>query len=60
MRLAVVAVDILGLTHRQAARALRVREETITTRLFRARTRLAAGLLAPAAQAAAAPAVEET
>jgi RNA polymerase sigma-70 factor (ECF subfamily) len=36
-RMALVAVDVLGLSYREAARALRVREATITTRLFRAR-----------------------
>jgi predicted DNA-binding protein (UPF0251 family) len=36
-RLALVAVDVLGLSYREAARALHVREATITTRLFRAR-----------------------
>jgi RNA polymerase sigma-70 factor (ECF subfamily) len=36
-RLVLVAVDVLGLSYREAARALRVREATITTRLFRAR-----------------------
>ena len=36
-RLALVAVDILGLSYREAADALRAREATITTRLFRAR-----------------------
>jgi RNA polymerase sigma-70 factor, ECF subfamily len=36
-----VAVDIAGLSYREAARALRVREATITTRLFRARQRVA-------------------
>jgi len=40
-RLALVAVDVLGLSYRQAARALGVREATITTRLFRARKRVA-------------------
>jgi RNA polymerase sigma-70 factor (ECF subfamily) len=44
-RLAVVAVDVLGLSYREASRALRVREATITTRLFRARKQLAARLL---------------
>jgi RNA polymerase sigma-70 factor (ECF subfamily) len=39
-RLTLVAVDVLGLSYRQAARALRVREATVTTRLFRARKRL--------------------
>src|SRR5579863_1176936 len=41
---AVVAIDIVGLSYRQAARALRVREATITTRLYRARQRLARAL----------------
>jgi hypothetical protein len=36
-RLAIVAVDVLGLSYREAARALGTREATITTRLFRAR-----------------------
>jgi RNA polymerase sigma-70 factor, ECF subfamily len=36
-RLALVAVDILGLSYREAAGALKTREATITTRLFRAR-----------------------
>jgi len=40
-RLALVAVDVLGLSYREAARALRVREATITTRLFRARKQVA-------------------
>jgi RNA polymerase sigma-70 factor (ECF subfamily) len=46
-RLALVAVDVLGLSYREAARALRVREATITTRLFRAREQVAREL-APA------------
>ncbi len=44
-RLALVAVDVLGLSYREAARALHTREATITTRLFRARRRVAAELL---------------
>jgi RNA polymerase sigma-70 factor (ECF subfamily) len=40
-RLVLVAVDVLGLSYREAARALRVREATITTRLFRARKQVA-------------------
>ncbi|MGO9487964.1 MAG: RNA polymerase sigma factor [Solirubrobacteraceae bacterium] len=40
-RLALVAVDVLGLTYREAARALKVREATLTTRLFRARKQVA-------------------
>jgi RNA polymerase sigma-70 factor (ECF subfamily) len=43
-RLALVAVDVLGLSYREAARALRVREATITTRLFRARKQVAHAL----------------
>jgi RNA polymerase sigma-70 factor, ECF subfamily len=38
---ALVAIDIVGLSYREAARALRVREATITTRLHRARQRVA-------------------
>lgn len=41
LREAIVAVDIVGLSYRQAARALRVREGTIMSRLFRARERVA-------------------
>jgi RNA polymerase sigma-70 factor (ECF subfamily) len=40
-RLALVAVDILGLSYREAAKALKTREATITTRLFRARRQVA-------------------
>jgi RNA polymerase sigma-70 factor, ECF subfamily len=43
-REALVAVDVVGLSYREAARALRVREATITTRLYRARQRLAHAL----------------
>jgi RNA polymerase sigma-70 factor, ECF subfamily len=38
---ALIAVDIVGLSYREAGRALRVREATITTRLHRARQRVA-------------------
>ncbi len=38
---ALVAIDLVGLSYREAARALRVREATITTRLHRARQRIA-------------------
>ena len=37
---AVVAVDVVGLSYREAARALGVREATLTTRLHRARRRV--------------------
>jgi RNA polymerase sigma-70 factor, ECF subfamily len=40
-REAIIAVDIVGLRYREAAHALDVRETTLTTRLHRARQRLA-------------------
>jgi RNA polymerase sigma-70 factor, ECF subfamily len=43
-RMAIVAVDVLGLSYGEAARALDTREATITTRLYRARQRIARGL----------------
>jgi RNA polymerase sigma-70 factor, ECF subfamily len=45
---ALVAIDVVGLSYREAARALRVREATITTRLHRARQRVARVLNADA------------
>src|SRR5581483_6245097 len=36
---AIVAIDVVGLSYREAAKALRVREATVTTRLHRARHR---------------------
>jgi RNA polymerase sigma-70 factor (ECF subfamily) len=45
-RLALVAVDVLGMSYREAARALRVREATLTTRLHRARKQVSARLTA--------------
>jgi RNA polymerase sigma-70 factor (ECF subfamily) len=50
-RLALVAVDVLGLSYREASRALKVPEATITTRVFRARRRVAARLLMPESDA---------
>jgi len=44
---ALIAIDVVGLSYREAARALRVREATITTRLHRARQRVARAI-APA------------
>ncbi len=41
---ALIAIDVLGLSYREAASALRVREATITTRLHRARQRVASTL----------------
>lgn len=43
---ALVAVDLVGLSYREAARALRVREATVATRLHRARQRVARELTA--------------
>jgi RNA polymerase sigma-70 factor, ECF subfamily len=40
----IVAIDVMGLSYRDAATALRVKEATVTTRLHRARRRLADGL----------------
>jgi RNA polymerase sigma-70 factor (ECF subfamily) len=42
---ALVAIDVVGLSYREAARALRVREATVTTRLHRARQRVARSLV---------------
>jgi RNA polymerase sigma-70 factor (ECF subfamily) len=57
---ALVAIDIVGLSYGEAARALKVPEATITTRLHRARKRVAEALRAvdvsPTAQTAPAPA----
>jgi RNA polymerase sigma-70 factor, ECF subfamily len=52
---ALIAVDVMGLSYREAGRALRVREATITTRLHRARQRVA-DMLSPGS--AAAPAAQ--
>jgi len=43
-RLALVAVDVVGLSYRQAAKLLGVREATVTSRLHRARSRVARDL----------------
>lgn len=43
-RLPLVAIDVLGLSYGEAARALGAREATITTRLFRARKRIVQAL----------------
>jgi RNA polymerase sigma-70 factor (ECF subfamily) len=45
-RLALVAVDIVGLSYQEAARALGTREATIASRLHRARERVAGALTA--------------
>jgi RNA polymerase sigma-70 factor, ECF subfamily len=44
LREALVAIDIVGLSYDEAAKALRVRQGTITSRLFRARQRVASQL----------------
>jgi RNA polymerase sigma-70 factor (ECF subfamily) len=44
---AVVAIDIVGLSYREAGRALGAKEATITTRLHRGRARLAKSLRTP-------------
>ena len=44
---ALIAVDLVGLSYREAGRLLHVREATITTRLHRARQRLAEALTPP-------------
>ena len=54
-RLALVAVDVVGLSYRDAARSLGTREATITTRLHRARQRIATSLQAPRSAPCAAP-----
>jgi RNA polymerase sigma-70 factor (ECF subfamily) len=43
---AIVAIDVVGLSYREAAKALRVREATVTTRLHRARQRVAKAIAA--------------
>jgi RNA polymerase sigma-70 factor, ECF subfamily len=47
LRLTIVAVDVLGLSYKEAARALATRTGTIMSRLFRAREQLASALEAP-------------
>jgi RNA polymerase sigma-70 factor, ECF subfamily len=42
---ALVAIDVVGLSYREAATALKVREATITTRLHRARQRVAQAVM---------------
>jgi RNA polymerase sigma-70 factor (ECF subfamily) len=45
---AVIAVDLIGLSYREAARSLHTREATLTTRLHRGRQYVARALLAEA------------
>lgn len=46
-----VAIDVAGLSYREAAQALRLREGTITSRLHRARQQVARKLEGPVAAA---------
>ena len=46
LRDALVAIDVAGLSYREAAKLLRVREGTITSRVYRARGRVAASIRA--------------
>jgi RNA polymerase sigma-70 factor (ECF subfamily) len=46
---AVIAVDLVGLSYREAARVLRTREATVTSRLHRGRQHVARALLGEAA-----------
>jgi RNA polymerase sigma-70 factor, ECF subfamily len=57
-RLALVAVDMLGLSYREAAQALGAREATITTRLFRARKQVVTALGGDAERVPRAPEAE--
>jgi DNA-directed RNA polymerase specialized sigma24 family protein len=41
----VIAVDLVGLSYREAARSLHTREATITTRVYRGRQHIARLLL---------------
>lgn len=43
----IVAVDVAGLSYGEAARALRLHEGTVTSRLFRARQQVARRLSEP-------------
>jgi len=43
-----VAIDVVGLTYAEAGELLRVKEATITSRLFRARAQVARGMESPA------------
>jgi RNA polymerase sigma-70 factor (ECF subfamily) len=43
---AVIAIDLLGLSYDEAARALKVREATIASRVYRGRQRLVDALTA--------------
>jgi RNA polymerase sigma-70 factor (ECF subfamily) len=44
LREALIAIDVVGLSYEEAAKSLKVRQGTITSRLFRARARVAKAL----------------
>jgi RNA polymerase sigma-70 factor, ECF subfamily len=50
---AVIAVDVLGLSYREAARSLRTREATVTSRLHRGRQHIARLLIPQGSSASA-------
>ena len=50
-RRALTAVDLVGLSYREAGRLLGIREATVTTRVYRARQRIARTLSTPPAHA---------
>jgi len=47
LRATIVAVDVVGLSYKEAARALQTRTGTVMSRLFRARQQVAAAMEAP-------------
>ena len=47
LRATIVAVDVVGLSYKEAARSLRTRKGTVMSRLFRAREQVANALEAP-------------
>ena len=46
---ALVAVDVVGLSYREAAELLGAKEATITSRVFRGRAQVALGMESPSA-----------
>jgi len=56
-RLALIAVDIVGLSYREAGKALDTPEATVTTRLYRARQQVMAAMTPPEPPASTAPSI---